>query len=75
MRALDVATFDGFWAFEMERRGASEIVAIDLDCADKLDLPPRVTIIALSTVVVAAPSRGSVGAAVEAGSSRKGESS
>jgi tRNA (mo5U34)-methyltransferase len=29
-RALDVGTFDGFWAFEMERRGAAEVVAIDL---------------------------------------------
>src|SRR5579862_4659707 len=30
VRCLDVATFDGFWAFEMERRGAAEVVAIDL---------------------------------------------
>jgi tRNA (mo5U34)-methyltransferase len=30
MRCLDVATFDGFWAFEMERRGADEVVAIDV---------------------------------------------
>jgi tRNA (mo5U34)-methyltransferase len=29
-RCLDVGTFDGFWAFEMERRGASEVIAIDL---------------------------------------------
>ncbi len=29
-RCLDVATFDGFWAFAMERRGASEVQAIDL---------------------------------------------
>ena len=29
-RCLDVATFDGFWAFEMESRGAEEVVAIDL---------------------------------------------
>ena len=28
-RALDVGTFDGFWAFELERRGA-EVVAIDV---------------------------------------------
>jgi hypothetical protein len=26
-RCLDVGTFDGFWAFEMERRGAFEVVA------------------------------------------------
>lgn len=30
-RCLDVATFDGFFAFELERRGASEVVAIDVD--------------------------------------------
>jgi tRNA (mo5U34)-methyltransferase len=29
-RCLDIATFDGFWAFEMERRGAAEVVAIDI---------------------------------------------
>lgn len=29
-RCLDVATFDGFWAYEMERRGAEEIHAIDV---------------------------------------------
>ncbi len=30
LRCLDVGTFDGFWAFEMERRGAAEVVAIDV---------------------------------------------
>ena len=29
-RCLDVGTFDGFWAFEMERRGAAETVGIDV---------------------------------------------
>lgn len=29
-RCLDVATFDGFWAFEMERRGAAEVHAVDV---------------------------------------------
>jgi tRNA (mo5U34)-methyltransferase len=29
-RCLDIATFDGFWAFELERRGAAEVVAIDI---------------------------------------------
>ncbi len=36
---LDVGTWDGFWAFEMERRGA-EVVAIDLDDERDLDWPP-----------------------------------
>jgi tRNA (mo5U34)-methyltransferase len=30
MRCLDVGTMDGFWAFELERRGAAEVVATDL---------------------------------------------
>jgi SAM-dependent methyltransferase len=38
-RALDVGTFDGFWAFEMERRGA-EVVAIDVDAIDSAEWPP-----------------------------------
>lgn len=29
-RCLDVGSFDGFWAFEMERRGAEEVLAVDL---------------------------------------------
>src|SRR3954471_15078770 len=40
MRALEVGTWDGFWAFEMERRGA-EVVALDLDDERDLDYPPR----------------------------------
>jgi tRNA (mo5U34)-methyltransferase len=40
MRALDVGTWDGFWAFEMERRGA-QVVALDLDDERDLDWPPR----------------------------------
>jgi len=28
--ALDIGTFDGFWAFELERRGADRVVAIDI---------------------------------------------
>lgn len=41
MRCLDVGTMDGFWAFEMERRGASEVVAADLAAVDDLDWPPH----------------------------------
>ena len=40
-RCLDVGTWDGFWAFEMEKRGAAEVVAIDLDDEAALDWPPR----------------------------------
>lgn len=38
-RALDVGTFDGFWAFEMERRGA-EVLALDLPAFEASDWPP-----------------------------------
>ena len=40
-RCLDVGTWDGFWAFEMERRGATEVVAIDVEDPDRWDWPPR----------------------------------
>jgi tRNA (mo5U34)-methyltransferase len=30
LRCLDIGTMDGFWAFEMERRGAGDVVASDL---------------------------------------------
>jgi tRNA (mo5U34)-methyltransferase len=40
-RVLDVGTWDGFWAFEMERRGAAEVIALDLDDERELDWPPR----------------------------------
>ena len=36
-RCLDVGTYDGFWAFEMERRGAAEVVAIDVDEPEAID--------------------------------------
>lgn len=40
LRALDVATFDGFWAFEMERRGAS-VTAVDIPSWSRADIPLR----------------------------------
>jgi tRNA (mo5U34)-methyltransferase len=39
-RCLDVGTMDGFWAFELERRGAAEVVAIDIGPAHS-DVPGR----------------------------------
>ena len=36
-RCLDVGAFDGFWSFEMERRGAAEVIAIDVDDPEELD--------------------------------------
>ena len=37
-RALDIGTFDGFWAFEMERRGA-KVVAIDVPALESAEWP------------------------------------
>jgi tRNA (mo5U34)-methyltransferase len=39
LRCLDVGTMDGFWAFELERRGAAEVVAIDLADPERQDAP------------------------------------
>jgi tRNA (mo5U34)-methyltransferase len=38
-RCLDVATSNGFWAFEMERRGASEVIGIDIPDHSFVDWP------------------------------------
>lgn len=38
-RCLDVATFDGFWAYQMEKRGASEVVGIDIHSRNDSDFP------------------------------------
>ena len=40
-RCLDVGTFDGFLAFELEKRGAAEVVALDVPDYESLDWPPR----------------------------------
>jgi tRNA (mo5U34)-methyltransferase len=39
-RCLDVGTMDGFWAFEMERRGAGEVLAIDVPHSEQ-DVQPQ----------------------------------
>lgn len=39
-RCLDIGTYDGFYAFEMERRGASEVIATDLSDHSEWDWPP-----------------------------------
>ena len=38
-RCLDVGTQNGFWAFEMERRGAIEVIGIDLPDKAARDFP------------------------------------
>lgn len=42
LRCLDIGTYDGFLAFELERRGASEVVAIDIDDHRLWDWPPTI---------------------------------
>lgn len=41
MRCLDVGTFDGFWAFGMESRGAAHVYALDLEDGTQADWPPN----------------------------------
>lgn len=40
-RCLDIGTFDGFLAFELDRRGASEVLATDITDHTGWDWPPR----------------------------------
>lgn len=39
-RCLDIGTYDGFIAFELERRGAAEVIAVDINDHTKWDWPP-----------------------------------
>src|SRR3954451_14757517 len=55
MRCLDVGSRDGFYAFEMERRGAVEVVSLDVDDPSAYHLPEP------------APTGGDPAAQVEAG--------
>ncbi len=41
-RCLDAMTTDGFWAFEMEKRDAAEVVAVDVARASERDMPAQV---------------------------------
>ena len=43
-RCLDVGTWDGFWAFELERRGAATVTAIDIEDPDRWDWPAHTRI-------------------------------
>lgn len=48
-RCLDIGTFDGFFAFELERRGASEVVATDIAEPEQWDWAPHLQKVARST--------------------------
>ena len=39
MRCLDVGSRDGFYAFEMERRGAAEVISLDIEDPDDVHFP------------------------------------
>ena len=39
LRVLDVASWDGFWAFELERRGG-QVVSVDIPRLSQFDFPP-----------------------------------
>jgi tRNA (mo5U34)-methyltransferase len=39
LRCLDIGSRDGFFAFEMERRGASEVVSLDIADPSDVDFP------------------------------------
>jgi tRNA (mo5U34)-methyltransferase len=41
-RCLDIGTWDGFYAYEMERRGAKSVTALDLPDLSGCDWPPEV---------------------------------
>lgn len=58
-RCLDVGTYDGFWAFEMERRGATSTVALDVLDPDRWDWPADAT--AEARAAIGDPKRASRG--------------
>src|SRR5262249_19047202 len=39
MRCLDIATFDGYWAYEFERRGSTDVTCIDVAHYSDIDCP------------------------------------
>jgi tRNA (mo5U34)-methyltransferase len=49
-RCLDIGTYDGFWGFEFERRGAAEVVGIDVDSPLEHDMPRPAKLRALADV-------------------------
>ncbi len=61
-RCLDVGTYDGFLAFELERRGAAEVVALDIGDHASWDWPTRLRARglpdALATIVGSEKGRG-----------------
>jgi tRNA (mo5U34)-methyltransferase len=58
-RCLDIGTYDGFFAFEMERRGAAEVVATDIADHRSWDWPPHLRARGPETLaLIAGPEKG-----------------
>jgi tRNA (mo5U34)-methyltransferase len=57
-RCLDIGTYDGFLAFELERRGAAEVVALDIGSHEQWDWPYRLTEGPDSLADLAGPEKG-----------------
>jgi tRNA (mo5U34)-methyltransferase len=58
MRCLDVGTYDGFYAFELERRGAQAVVATDIRDHRDWDFPARARAAAPDTLTALAGEKG-----------------
>ncbi|MCW2990203.1 MAG: hypothetical protein JWM73_797, partial [Solirubrobacterales bacterium] len=67
-RCLDVGTYDGHLAFELERRGASEVVALDIADHESWDWPLRARRRGIDVGIVA----GEKGAGFRAAAARLG---
>ena len=57
-RCLDVGTYDGFYAFELERRGAAEVVATDLADHAEWDWPAAMRATAAAELAPVAGDKG-----------------
>ena len=57
-RCLDIGTFDGFWAFLMERRGAEEVVAVDVPDPRVWDWPANSPSSAIEEITSRRPGAG-----------------
>jgi len=70
-RCLDIGTWDGFYAFELEKRGAAEVVATDIASHDEWDHLPGTASQAAEyhTAVIGEKGRGFIVAAECLGSS------
>jgi tRNA (mo5U34)-methyltransferase len=57
-RCLDIGTYDGFLAFELERRGAAEVVCTDIPSHEAWDHLPRERASALAYLAATAAEKG-----------------